>query len=170
MPILGILVEVVKSWKIWKLKLVSKCVSDGIRSLDFGEDPKSIDIFAMVSSEGERILLGKNLKARGNVENWLTAVEQNMVSSLRRFSYYTWMCIKIRNPFGTKLWSQVETTTHPFATHSINQFLYLLKFVVYLLLMWLTRPIWKIHEDNSCVQWPWICTLSSMGGMYAYMQ
>jgi dynein heavy chain len=38
----------------------------------------------MVSSEGERILLGKNLKARGNVENWLTAVEQNMVASLRR--------------------------------------------------------------------------------------
>jgi len=57
---------------------------DGIRSLDFGEDPKSIDIYAMVSSEGERILLGKNLKARGNVENWLTAVEQNMVASLRR--------------------------------------------------------------------------------------
>lgn len=61
---------------------------DGIRSLDFGEDPKSIDIYAMVSSEGERILLGKNLKARGNVENWLTAVEQNMVSSLRRFGKY----------------------------------------------------------------------------------
>jgi hypothetical protein len=58
--------------------------TDGIRSLDFGEDPKSIDIYAMVSSEGERILLGKNLKARGNVENWLTAVEQNMVASLRR--------------------------------------------------------------------------------------
>jgi dynein heavy chain len=58
---------------------------DGIRSLDFGEDTKSIDIFAMVSSEGERIQLGKNLKARGNVENWLTTVEQNMVSSLQRY-------------------------------------------------------------------------------------
>lgn len=86
MLILGILVEVVNSWSVHLLNLVSECVSDGIRSLDFGEDPKSIDIFAMVSSEGERILLGKNLKARGNVENWLTAVEQNMVSSLRRFS------------------------------------------------------------------------------------
>lgn len=60
---------------------------DGIRSLDFGEDPKSIDIFAMVSSEGEYIQLGKNLKARGNVENWLTSVEQNMVSSLRRCEF-----------------------------------------------------------------------------------
>jgi dynein heavy chain len=57
---------------------------DGIRRLDFGEDPRSIDIFAMISSEGERVTLGKNLKARGNVENWLTSVEQNMISSLRR--------------------------------------------------------------------------------------
>ncbi|KAJ7549736.1 hypothetical protein O6H91_07G065700 [Diphasiastrum complanatum] len=40
----------------------------------------------MISSEGERISLGKNLKARGNVENWLTSVEQNMVSSLRRLA------------------------------------------------------------------------------------
>ena len=58
---------------------------DGIRRLDFGEDPRSIDIFAMISSEGEKVSLGKNLKARGNVENWLTSVEQNMISSLRRF-------------------------------------------------------------------------------------
>ncbi|BBN19721.1 hypothetical protein Mp_8g13060 [Marchantia polymorpha subsp. ruderalis] len=64
---------------------MSKCF-DGIRSLDFGEDPKSIDIYAMISGEGERVGLGKNLKARGNVENWLTSVEQNMVSSLRRLA------------------------------------------------------------------------------------
>jgi hypothetical protein len=57
---------------------------DGIRTLDFGEDPKSIDIYGMVSGEGERVSLGKNLKARGNVENWLTSVEQNMVQSMRR--------------------------------------------------------------------------------------
>jgi hypothetical protein len=30
--------------------------------LDFGDDPKSIDIHAMVSGEGERVALGKNLK------------------------------------------------------------------------------------------------------------
>eukprot|EP01018_Ginkgo_biloba_P018807 Gb_18324 [translate_table: standard] len=64
---------------------MSKCF-DGIRRLDFGDDTKSIDIFAMLSSEGEKIQLGKNLKARGNVENWLTAVEQNMVSSLHRLA------------------------------------------------------------------------------------
>eukprot|EP00898_Chlorokybus_atmophyticus_P006606 jgi/Chlat1/6947/Chrsp52S06617 len=64
---------------------MSKCF-DGIKSLDFGDDPKSIDILAMVSGEGERVGLGKNLKARGNVEQWLTAVEQNMVASLRRLA------------------------------------------------------------------------------------
>lgn len=38
-----------------------KCF-DGIRRLDFGDDPKSIDILAMLSGEGERVPLGKNLK------------------------------------------------------------------------------------------------------------
>lgn len=74
---------------IWSFNWNSDCfalnvVSDGIRSLDFGEDPKSIDIYGMVSGEGERVALGKNLKARGNVESWLTSVEQNMVASMRR--------------------------------------------------------------------------------------
>lgn len=32
------------------------------RSLDFGDDPKSIDILGMVSGEGERVPLGKNVK------------------------------------------------------------------------------------------------------------
>eukprot|EP00899_Mesostigma_viride_P007437 jgi/Mesvir1/16695/Mv15092-RA.1 len=64
---------------------MSKCF-DGMKSLDFGDDPKSIDILAMVSPEGERVSLGKNLKARGNVEAWLTAVEQSMVASLRRLA------------------------------------------------------------------------------------
>jgi len=31
-------------------------------SLDFGDEPRSIDIHAMVSGEGERIPMGKNLK------------------------------------------------------------------------------------------------------------
>uniref|UniRef100_A0A7S0KGL2 Dynein-1, subspecies f n=1 Tax=Micromonas pusilla TaxID=38833 RepID=A0A7S0KGL2_MICPS len=62
---------------------MSKCF-DGIKSLDFGEDPKSVDIFAMFSAEGERVQLGKNLKARGNVEQWLTAVEAAMVAALKK--------------------------------------------------------------------------------------
>jgi len=32
------------------------------RRLDFGKDPKSIDIIAMLSAEGERVPMGKNLK------------------------------------------------------------------------------------------------------------
>lgn len=64
---------------------MSKCF-DGIRSLDFGSDPRSIDILAMCSAEGERVPLPKNLKARGGVEQWLTAVEQAMIQSLKRFA------------------------------------------------------------------------------------
>ncbi|XP_035826580.1 dynein heavy chain 6, axonemal [Aplysia californica] len=42
------------------------------------------DILAMLSPEGERIDLGKGLKARGNVEDWLGKVEEAMFGSLRR--------------------------------------------------------------------------------------
>ncbi|XP_069845209.1 dynein axonemal heavy chain 6 isoform X1 [Dipodomys merriami] len=42
------------------------------------------DILAMLSPEGERVSLGKGLKARGNVEEWLGKVEEAMFSSLRR--------------------------------------------------------------------------------------
>ena len=60
-----------------------KCF-DALVQLDFGSKPKSIDIEAMISPEGERIELGKNLKARGNVEDWLTAVENHMRMSLQK--------------------------------------------------------------------------------------
>jgi dynein heavy chain len=36
----------------------------------------------LTSGENERVALGKNLKARGNVEEWLTAVEKRMRESL----------------------------------------------------------------------------------------
>lgn len=42
------------------------------------------DIMAMISPEGERVQLGKGLKARGNVEDWLGKVEESMFLSLRR--------------------------------------------------------------------------------------
>ncbi|XP_048507335.1 dynein axonemal heavy chain 6 [Athalia rosae] len=42
------------------------------------------DISAMLSPEGERVQLGKGLKARGNVEDWLGKVEASMFSSLKR--------------------------------------------------------------------------------------
>lgn len=42
------------------------------------------DIIAMISPEGERVQLGKGLKARGNVEDWLGKVEESMFVSLRK--------------------------------------------------------------------------------------
>ncbi|XP_023289677.1 dynein heavy chain 6, axonemal [Orussus abietinus] len=42
------------------------------------------DIVAMISPEGERVPLGKGLKARGNVEDWLGKVEESMFMSLRK--------------------------------------------------------------------------------------
>ena len=44
----------------------------------------SNDIIAMLSPDGERVALAKGLKARGNVENWLGLVEENMMVTLRR--------------------------------------------------------------------------------------
>ncbi|XP_060520964.1 dynein axonemal heavy chain 6 [Cylas formicarius] len=74
-----------------------KCF-DAIASLEFGTKPLdegnevrksttiilTTDIIAMISPEGERVQLGKGLKARGNVEDWLGKVEESMVLSLRR--------------------------------------------------------------------------------------
>ncbi|KAI8801429.1 dynein heavy chain and region D6 of dynein motor-domain-containing protein [Cladochytrium replicatum] len=63
---------------------LSKCF-DAIKSLEFSSsDPKSIDIVAMNSPEGERVAFTKTIKARGNVEAWLGSVEEAMVSVLRR--------------------------------------------------------------------------------------
>ncbi|XP_072930463.1 dynein axonemal heavy chain 6 isoform X2 [Epargyreus clarus] len=42
------------------------------------------DIIAMLSPEGERVNLGKGLKARGNVEDWLGKVEEAMFASVKR--------------------------------------------------------------------------------------
>ncbi|KAJ8943600.1 hypothetical protein NQ318_006602 [Aromia moschata] len=42
------------------------------------------DILGMISPEGEKVPLGKGLKARGNVEDWLGKVEESMFISLRK--------------------------------------------------------------------------------------
>ncbi|XP_058809206.1 dynein axonemal heavy chain 6 [Phymastichus coffea] len=66
---------------------LQKCF-DAIHRLEFaasGEGQKpSNDIVAMISPEGERVELGKGLKARGNVEDWLSKVESAMFSSLKK--------------------------------------------------------------------------------------
>lgn len=58
-----------------------KCF-DNLVKVEFGPEEGSTDILAMFSSENEKVGLGKNLKARGNVEEWLTAVEKRMKESL----------------------------------------------------------------------------------------
>jgi dynein heavy chain len=57
-----------------------KCFDNLVR-LEFGPDD-SIDILGMFSGEGEKVLLGRNLKARGNVEDWLNATERRMKEAL----------------------------------------------------------------------------------------
>ena len=58
-----------------------KCF-DNLIKLEFGAEEGSIDILSMFSGEGEKVGFGRNLKARGNVEEWLTAVEKKMKESL----------------------------------------------------------------------------------------
>lgn len=68
---------------------MQKCF-DAIFRLEFGDANEkkvtqaSNDIIAMISPEGERVELGKGLKARGNVEAWLKKVEAAMFSSLKK--------------------------------------------------------------------------------------
>jgi dynein heavy chain len=59
-----------------------KCF-DNLVKLEFGPEPGSLDILAMISSEGEKVGLGKNLKVKGNVEEWLNLVTEKMKASLR---------------------------------------------------------------------------------------
>ncbi|KAH3860157.1 hypothetical protein DPMN_023048 [Dreissena polymorpha] len=62
---------------------------DGKASPESGE-PQEIqytnDILAMISPEHEKVSLGKGLKARGNVEEWLGKVEEGMFSNLRKLT------------------------------------------------------------------------------------
>jgi len=69
---------------------VQKCF-DAIKSLEFnvsgtdedtGKPIYTNDILAMNCPKGEKVMYGKGLKARGNVEVWLGDVEKAMVKSL----------------------------------------------------------------------------------------
>nr|XP_050848639.1 dynein axonemal heavy chain 6 [Vespula vulgaris] len=74
---------------------LQKCF-DGIFRLEFAtaikEDEHSevattvltTDIIAMISPEGEKVALGRGLRARGNVEDWLGKVEESMFITLRK--------------------------------------------------------------------------------------
>merc|ERR1719354_1384339 len=55
--------------------------------LQFGrteEGKVTTDILAMISPEGENVTLGKGIKARGNVEDWLGRVEEAMAVNLKK--------------------------------------------------------------------------------------
>ncbi|OQR87505.1 dynein heavy chain 6, axonemal [Thraustotheca clavata] len=62
-----------------------KCFENLVK-LEFGEG--TVDMIAMMSSENERVPLGKNLKARGNVEDWLKALEGSMKMSIYKLMKY----------------------------------------------------------------------------------
>ncbi|XP_076248728.1 dynein heavy chain at 16F [Calliopsis andreniformis] len=72
---------------------LQKCF-DAIHRLQFGtkeadtggvrETVLTTDIIAMISPEGEVVPLGKGLRARGNVEDWLGRVEEAMFSVLKK--------------------------------------------------------------------------------------
>jgi dynein heavy chain len=69
---------------------MGKCF-DGIKRLDFGgtdpAKPETADfrIYGIVSPEAEVVDYVKKMGARGNVEAWLTAVENEMRGSLREY-------------------------------------------------------------------------------------
>jgi dynein heavy chain len=60
-----------------------KCF-DNLVALEF-RGSGILDINSMMSGEGEKVQLGKNLKARGTVEEWLTKVEERMRVALQGF-------------------------------------------------------------------------------------
>lgn len=54
-----------------------------MKETETGDLVLTTDIVAMISPEGEKVPLGKGLRARGNVEDWLGRVEEAMFSTLR---------------------------------------------------------------------------------------
>ncbi|XP_046489725.1 dynein axonemal heavy chain 6 [Neodiprion pinetum] len=66
---------------IYRLEFATAPPEDGAETSD---TILTTDINAMISPEGERVQLGKGLKARGNVEDWLGKVEASMFLSLKR--------------------------------------------------------------------------------------
>ncbi|XP_038058161.1 dynein heavy chain 6, axonemal-like isoform X2 [Patiria miniata] len=76
---------------IAKLEFGTVGATDGKTSPSGDKEAEAVktstnDIIAMISPEDEKVILGKGLKARGNVEDWLGKVEEAMVSSLRRLT------------------------------------------------------------------------------------
>ena len=81
---------------------------DNIKKLEFGEN--NVDVIAIESAEGESIPLAKYPKARGEVEKWLSVLEQYMVLSLRRC-----VCVVLLQSYTRRL--QVPGAPHSKSLH-----------------------------------------------------
>ncbi|XP_055843876.1 dynein axonemal heavy chain 6 [Episyrphus balteatus] len=80
-----------------------KCF-DAISKLEFGQKESgdggkmiaTNDIVAMLSPEGEKLLFGKGLKARGAVEEWLSKVEEAMFLAVKRYMKFGYQCYPVK--------------------------------------------------------------------------
>ncbi len=61
-------------------------LAEGVEEEKTQEVQHTNDILAILSPEGEKVGLGKGLKARGNVEDWLGKVEDAMFTNLRKLT------------------------------------------------------------------------------------
>jgi hypothetical protein len=61
---------------------MKKCF-EAIYKLDFGEEGSRM-VNGMISPEGEQIKFVKLTSTKGDVENWLFAVQENMIETLSR--------------------------------------------------------------------------------------
>lgn len=71
-----------------------------------------------VSREGESVPLGPNLKARGALEDWLTAMEENMRKVLHRFIKVALSELEGINFDGG---NRVQITRHQSPMHAFHQ-------------------------------------------------
>lgn len=60
---------------------LGKCFGN-IKYLEIGQNPPTIK--TMISSEGERVAMPKNIRARGSVEQWLVYVENGMIDTVKK--------------------------------------------------------------------------------------
>lgn len=84
----------------------------GTKEVEGGQSVMTNDILAMVSPEGEKILLGVGLKARGPVEDWLGKVEEAMFASLKRCMKFGYKCYptKVRSEWFQDHANQIVLT------------------------------------------------------------
>ena len=90
-----------------------KCF-DALVKLEFGTGNKSTDILAMISPKGERVGLGRNLKARGPVEEWLKARAHSHASAPAQN-----VCTRTASASASVLRLVVTEHTHTHSNHPI---------------------------------------------------